>query len=271
MDIKSPIVIIGSNVLTLMKAERLEEIQKAIETDGKVIVSELAKNFNVSEMTIRRDLNAIQSSEIIRRVHGGAILSLGDKDHEEPPTLDRMDLMAEEKKRIAKVAADLIGKEEKIFLGSGTTTLYVARELHEREDITVVSNALTILNSLATHGKMTLIGVGGFLRRKEFSMIGHFADNVIFDLRVDKVIMGMRGIHPRYGLTSEHPQELMTDRGIMGISDNIIIIADHTKIGHVASSRTAHLEKASLIITGYEAPKEMIDAIEEKGVEVKLV
>jgi DeoR/GlpR family transcriptional regulator of sugar metabolism len=242
-----------------------------METSGKVIVSELAKNFNVSEMTIRRDLDAIESSEVIRRVHGGAILSLGNNEHEEPPTLNRMDLMIEEKKGVAKVAANLISKDEMIFLGSGTTALYVAHELHKREDITVVSNAITILNNLATHGKMTLIGVGGFLRRKEFSMIGHFADKMISDIRVDKVIMGIRGIHPRFGLTNEHPQELMTDRAIMNISDNVIIIADHTKIGHVSTTRAAHIEQASLIITGNKAPKEMIEAIEEKGVEVILV
>ena len=257
--------------MALLKEERREEILKEMETNGKVMVTELAKKFHVSEMTIRRDLNFIESSEVVRRVHGGAVLSLGNRDHEEPPTLDRMNLMAAEKKRIAKAAADLIGLGEMVFIGSGTTALYVAHELHDREDITVVSNAITVLNNLVTNGKMTLIGVGGFLRRNEFSMIGHFADKSLADLHVDKVIMGIRGIHPRFGLTSEHPQELMTDRTIMGISDNIIIVADHTKIGHVSSIRTNSIEKASLIITGIEAPKEIVNSIIDMGVEVKLV
>ncbi|MDP2964496.1 MAG: DeoR/GlpR family DNA-binding transcription regulator [Pelolinea sp.] len=254
-----------------LKEERQRIIVNEIKNNGSVMVADLAKKFNVSCMTIRRDLKEIEVVEVLKRTYGGAILSIKDKNHSEPPTLDRMDLMRKEKNRIAHAAAELVHEKEMIFLGSGTTTLYVAQALQERDDITVVSNALTILNYLATNGKMNLIGVGGFLRRKEFSMIGHFADKVISDLRMDKVIMGMRGVHPRFGLTSDHPQELLTDRTIMGISDTVIIVADHTKIGHVATSRTAPVEKASLLITSVEAPIEIVNAIISLGVRVELV
>lgn len=254
-----------------LKEERQQIILNEIERSGSVFVTDLADRFKVSCMTIRRDLKEIEAAEVIKRTYGGAILSIKDSNHREPPTLERMEVMSEEKRRIAKATAELVGEKETIFLGSGTTTLYVARELHARDDITVLSNALTILNDLATNGKMTLIGVGGFLRRKEFSMIGHFADRVIADLRVDKVIMGARGVHPRFGMTSDHPQELITDRTIMGISNTIIIIADHTKIGHVTTSRTAPVEKINILISGIEAPGEIIKAIREMGVEVILV
>lgn len=255
----------------MLKEERQQIILDEIERSGSVVVAHLADEFNVSRMTIRRDLKEIEAAEVIKRTYGGAILTIKNNGHSEPPTLDRMDMMREEKQRLARATAALIGENEMIFLGSGTTTLYVARELLDRDDITVVSNALTILNELAANGKMTLIGVGGFLRRREFSMIGHFADKVISDLRVDKVIMGIRGAHPRFGLTSEHPQELLTDRTIMGISDTIIIVADHSKIGHVSTSRTAPVAKASKLITGAEAPKEMVEAIQALGVEVILI
>jgi len=257
--------------LNFLKEERQKIILEEIERNGRVIVADLAEMFNVSRMTIRRDLLEIETTEAIKRTYGGAILSIKNSDQNEPPTLERMNVMREEKQRLARATADLIGAQEMIFLGSGTTTLYIAQELRDRDDITVLSNALTVLNELATNGKMTLIGVGGFLRRKEFSMIGHFADKVIADLHVDKVIMGIRGVHPRFGLTSDHPQELVTDRTIMDISDTIIIVADHTKIGHVASSRAAPVEKASKLITGKEASAEMLNAIRELGVEVLLV
>jgi len=255
----------------LFKEDRQERIMKLLENRGHVAIADLKNEFQVTSMTIRRDLKEMEENGPVRRTHGGAILSIKAKSYLEPPTLDRMDFMREEKIAIAKDISTFIGPREMIFLGSGTTTLFVAMELSNRDDITVVTNSLLILNHLVSFSEMAVIGVGGFLRRRESSMVGHFADNVIENLRVDKVIMGMRGIHPYFGLTNEDPQELMTDRTILGISDVIIIVADHTKIGHVSTSRTAPITSASKIFTTAHAPIEMIAAIRDQGVEVNLV
>jgi DeoR/GlpR family transcriptional regulator of sugar metabolism len=222
-------------------------------------------------MTIRRDLEEIESKTNISRIYGGAIYHVEEERKTELPTVARMKLMEDEKKRIAIKAAEMVGHDETIFLGSGTTTLHVARQLEDRNDITVISNSLIILNELATKSKMNLIVVGGFLRRSEYSIIGHLANEMIKDLHVDKLIIGMRGIHSRFGLTSNHPQELLTDRMLMGISQDIIIVADHTKIGHVAASRTAQLKPPLTIITTENASPEIVDSIRNKGISVILV
>ena len=91
------------------------------------------------------------------------------------------------------------------------------------------------------------------------------------EIHVDKLIIGMKGIHARFGLTTNHPHELMTDQMLLGISPDIIIVADHTKIGHVAASRTAYIEPPLTIITTDNASPEMVDAIRQKGAEVHLV
>lgn len=252
----------------MLKEERKQMIVRELEEEGSVTVQDLADRFHVSRMTIRRDLMEIERTSHLKRTHGGAVLPIASPNYGEPPTIKRMGLLKEEKMRIAKAVAEQVGEKEVIFLGSGTTTLYVARELHDRDDITVLSNAITILNELSIHGKMAVIGVGGFLRRAEQSMIGHFSERIIEDLRVDKVIMGMRGVHPRFGLTSEDPQELMTDRKIIGISDNVIIVVDHTKIGHVSTSKTAPITAANTIVTTSNAPGELVKAILELGVSV---
>lgn len=252
----------------MLKEERQRKIVELVESHGKVTVEQLTSQFNVSDMTIRRDLKRLDEIGWIERTHGGALLAVKHHNRLEPPPLERMHSMAAEKERIAEAVAELVGPEETIFLGSGTTTLYVAHALADRDDITIVTNALQILSELARDGKMTLIGVGGFLRREELSLVGHFADSVIKNMRVNKVIMGMRGIHPHFGLTNEHLQELMTDRAIMGISDNVIIVADHTKIGHVSTSRTADVTASSLIVTTHPASPKMVEAIQQQGVEV---
>jgi DeoR/GlpR family transcriptional regulator of sugar metabolism len=255
----------------MFKKERLQIIMQHLEESGHVSVNELSDQFQVSVMTVRRDLQELENTGWIERTHGGAVLSIRQKYRIDPPTFGRISTLAEEKQLIAKAASNLVGPGEMIFLGSGTSTLYVARELINREDITIVTNSLLILHELAMNGKMTVIAVGGFLRRKELSLIGHFADTVLRDLHVNKVIMGMQGIHPKYGLTCDHPQELETDRTIMGISDNVIVVADHTKIGHVATSKTAPVTSVRTIITVEGAPLDLLEDIKAQGVEVMLV
>jgi DeoR/GlpR family transcriptional regulator of sugar metabolism len=109
-----------------------------------------------------------------------------------------------------------------------------------------------------------LIMVGGFLRRREYTFVGHIAEQVIQNLRLDKVIIGIRGIHPIYGLTSDYPQELMTDRGFLRSGENVIVVADHTKFGFVASGKTAPITAVKTIITTKKAPCDIVEEIREK-------
>lgn len=255
----------------MLKEERLMTIIDRVQQETRVLVADLSRALGVSEMTIRRDLQELEISGWIDRVHGGALLARRQKNRLAPPALERMGSMMAEKKRIAEYIVSLVQPREMIFIGSGTTTLYIAQALYGRDDITAVSNALPILNELGANSKMTLIGVGGFLRRDELSMIGSLAEAEIRNLRVDKVIIGMRGVHPEHGLTSDHPQEILTDRQILSISDSVIVAADHTKIGQVASSITAPIEKATLIVTSVGADMKLVRQIEKKGSQVVLV
>jgi len=255
----------------MIREERLQNIVQDLNKHGLVNVLDLSNRYQVSSMTIRRDLVTLEDRGLLERTHGGALLSAETKHQIEPPIIERMNVMAEEKKRIAVWVADYIEPGDKVFLGSGTTTLYVARELIIRDDITVVTNSVPILHELSNNSNMNIITVGGFLRRSELSLIGAFAEPVLKNIRVTKVIAGMRGIHPLYGFSCEHPEELMTDRMIFNISDVIIIVADHTKIGQVATNIVAPITQANLIVTSKQANQNQISKIKEQGVEVKLV
>lgn len=255
----------------MLREERIQQIIEILKDKGIVHVNDLKDRFQVSAMTIRRDLMALDRRGLIERIHGGALLSIENQNRVEPPIVERMNVMAEEKKKLAVWVADLIEEGETIFLGSGTTTLYVARELIIRDDITVVTNSVPILHELANNSNMKIITSGGFLRRSELSLIGAHAEAVLENIRVNKVIMGMRGVHPLYGFTCEHPEELITDRRILEISDDIIIVVDHTKIGQVATNRVAPVDSASMIVTTQKARDELIKSIRDQGVEVVLV
>lgn len=254
-----------------LKTERLRQIEQVIDDRLQATVSDLARRFGVTEMTIRRDLSELDAQGVVQRIHGGAISTKRQRNSVEPPMLDRMGEQRIEKQRIAQAVAGMVTDGQTIFLGSGTTALAVAQALSGRGNLTVITNSLTVANALVESPDITVVVVGGFLRRSELSLIGHFAETAMRDVRVDMVIMGIRGIDPKYGLTSDHLQELMTDRAILALSDRVIIVADHTKFGHQSAGRTAPVTAATTIVTDTEAPAEIVRALRDLGLEVILV
>ncbi len=254
----------------MFKEERWQKIQDIIANDGKVEVSELAAKFGVSPMTIRRDLQAMTQKGLIERTHGGAVLTK-TRNLLQLPVLIRLVEYVDEKRAIGRAVAQMIKRGEKIYIAAGTTTYWVAKAIANRSDLTVVTNSLPVANLLCASKDMEVIVVGGFLRRNEFSLVGHFAEAMVHDLRLDKVIVGIGGVHPEYGLTNDYPQEMMMDRSYLSVSDNIIVVADHTKIGRVTTSRTADVTAARTIVTSRLAPPDIVECIRQRGVEVILV
>ncbi|HOG45834.1 MAG TPA: DeoR/GlpR family DNA-binding transcription regulator [Anaerolineae bacterium] len=254
----------------MLREERRREIVRLIDAGGRATVADLAQRFGVAEMTIRRDLDDLDAQQLLRRIHGGA-LRCERPAHAEPPVLERVRQQAGVKRRIALAVAAMVREGEAIFIGSGTTALAVAEALVGRTSLTVVTNALTVAEALACAPSITVAVVGGFLRHSELSLIGHLAEAALRDIKVSKVIMGIAGIDVQHGLSSEHLQELMTDRAILSISDTVIIVADHTKFGHIAASRTAPVTAATIVVTDSEAPADIVAELRSAGIQVVLV
>ncbi len=252
----------------MLKKERQRQIDKLINQQGEVMVSELADRFGVSQMTIRRDLQDLAARESIEKVHGGAVKIDQNQLISRAPLLEGWDKQAAAKRRIGETAAEMVKEEETVFIGAGTTTLAVAEALRDRQNITVMTNALTVANTLAKSQSIMLMITGGILRSKNLSMVGYLAERNLQGVRADKVITSIRGIDPEFGLTSDDLHEMKTNLAIMAISEHLIVVADHTKFGHVATSRTAPISAASAIVTDTQAPEGLVAEIRELGVEV---
>jgi DeoR/GlpR family transcriptional regulator of sugar metabolism len=252
----------------VLKKERQREILRLIRDRGKAEVEELSERLRVSYMTIRRDLGELNDRGLLERVHGGALLQATGGADQEPPVVERTKASTEGKRRIGLRVASLVQDGEKIFLGSGSTTAFVAEALLQRRRLTVVTNALNIALSLMAAPEIEVTVTGGFLRRSEMSLIGHFAEHTLKNLQVDKVIIGMRGIDPVKGLTSDNMEELITDQAILNISKNIIVAADHRKFGHVAAIRTAPVTAATSIVTDEGGPRDILEALRKMGVRI---
>jgi DeoR/GlpR family transcriptional regulator of sugar metabolism len=249
-----------------LTAERLQQIEHLIKERQHVRVVELSEYFGVSEPTIRRDLQKLEEMGRVRRAHGGAIAA--EPATPEPPIVQRMVEYAEEKRRIGQAAAQLVRNSETIFLGSGTTTLEVARHLEGKKNVTVITNALTIANQLAGNANVTLVITGGILRHSEFSMIGHIVEQTLKELRADKAIISVRAIDIEEGLTNDDLLETMTDRVILQFAREVIVVADHTKFGKMAAGIVGPITAVQTVVTDDQTSTKTIEQLRALGITV---
>jgi DeoR/GlpR family transcriptional regulator of sugar metabolism len=246
--------------------ERQKQILSLLERQGRLSVAEIVEQFSISKATARRDLESLASHGKAQRVHGGVISV--EQAPPEQPILNRKSEQADEKTSIGRVAASLVADEETVFLGSGTTVLEVARNLRSHKHLTVITNSLPVLNMLAGLKEITVISLGGMLRESEMSFIGHITEQSLKEIRVDRVFMGTRGLSLEHGLTNDYLQETLTDRAILKIGREVIIVADYSKINRVSTVLLAPLGAVNTLVTDTKADKKFVQELKKQGIDV---
>jgi len=246
--------------------ERQKQILSLLARQGRLRVTEIVKQFSISEATARRDVEALASQGKAQRVHGG-IITLGQAPPE-LPILERESEQPEEKILIGRAVAGLISDRETVFLGSGTTVLEVARNIRNHKNLTVITNSLPVLNVLTGVKEITVISLGGMLRNSELSYIGHITEQALTEVRADKLILGTRGVSLEHGLTNDYLEETLTDRAILKIGQEVIIVADHTKVNRVSTALLAPLESMNTFVTDSNSDKKFIQSLKKRGIKV---
>lgn len=240
----------------MLAAERRRAILRALDTSGGAVrVADLATRLGVSEMTVRRDLDTMDSEELLRKVHGGAV----SRHHrgEEPVWSVKAAQQRAEKAAIADLAATTVADGVTIALSAGTTTTELARRLRHRPSITVVTNSLSVFDVLTGRAADTADGgaegptvhLCGGTRTPSDALVGPVADTAIASFRVDATYVGVHGIDPDAGLTSPNIAEAHTNRALIGIGAKLIVLADHTKYGEVGEDVGADLGQVDTLIT----------------------
>jgi DeoR/GlpR family transcriptional regulator of sugar metabolism len=250
----------------LSSLERQEMLVALIRERRRISVAEVCEAFSVSPATARRDLDAVVQQGFAQRTHGGAIAPR--QAPPEQPAIRRTEEQGEEKQRIGRAAALLVDPGDSVFIGSGTTALEVAKNLAAVPSLTVLTNSLLVLNALSAHQHITLVSLGGMLRRSEMSLIGHITEQALREVRASKVFMGIRAIDIEQGLTNDYLPETMSDRVIIKCAPRLIVLADHSKCGRVAAGFVAPVDAVHTLVTDARAPADFLDRLMKRGVGV---
>lgn len=250
--------------------ERRNKILEWVHERGRVSIPDICAMFDVSEMTARRDLSALDRQGLLRRVHGGAIASLGRSYEPSFPTRAVQNQAA--KKAIGLKAAELIYDGDSIALDVGTTTLEIVPGLAKKRNLTIVTSclqiAIRIVDLISLEIDARLILTGGIIRPRELSMIGPIPEQVYQDLHVDKAFIGIGGINLEEGLTEYNFEDTQIKRILIHSAREKIVVADGTKFGVTTFASAAPLTAIDKIVTDRSAPSEIIEAIRQQGVEV---
>ncbi len=250
----------------MLKSARQAQIRRLVDEQGQITVAELNRLLKVSEATVRRDLEELANQGWIRRTHGGAVKV--ERARREPPIVQRLSANQEAKQRIGRLAASLVQPGETIFLGSGSTVQCMVPHLRAIPELTVITNSLPVINELAGNDHTELIVIGGMFRQSELSMVGHIAEQAIREFRADRVFMGIRGIDVQHGLTSDYLPEAMTDRAILAIAPQRIIVADHSKFSRVSTVFLAPVTAIDVLVTDTITDPSFVDALRQLNIQV---
>ncbi|WP_373229351.1 DeoR/GlpR family DNA-binding transcription regulator [Cohnella sp.] len=252
----------------MYEVERKSKILEIIKENQRVDVQALNKILQVSESTIRRDLKELEGSNLLKRTHGGAV-ALHNVGFE--PTFSEKEISNSElKKAIAEKAIELIVEGDVILLDSGTTMLYLAKELKRFRKLTVVTNAITIAQELQAYEGIDVIMLGGSLRKGILSLVGPFAEQILSLIHVDKAFIATNGIDVEAGLSTPNVDEANIKRKMIASAKKTILLADSSKIGIINLVKFAILSDIDLFITDNGIEDSCVSEFIMNGIELHI-
>ena len=248
--------------------QRHDIIKEILANEKRVEVTALSKRLDVSEVTIRKDLTDLELHGFLVRRYGGAILA---ENPQQVVEVSRKHLLAAtEKQYIASCVANLIEDGENILLDAGSTTLFIAKELINR-DVRIVTNSLAIANEfLSAKGDARVEMIGGSLRFSSGALVGSRAKEALESLRVDKVILGCSGFDETLGFSSENIIEAETKKAMLACGGQKIIVADNSKFTRPAFAPFALSSEIDMVVTDKKIDKEVSNILRSNDVTIKI-
>jgi DeoR/GlpR family transcriptional regulator of sugar metabolism len=228
-------------------AERRQLILEMVRANGAVSLRELARVVQTSEVTVRRDVRALEAEGLLDRRHGGAVLPGGFTRESGFP--QKSHLATAEKTAIADLAANFVEEGEAIVVGAGTTTQELARRLARVPGLTVVTNSLLVAQALAHANRVEVVMTGGTLRGSNYALVGSGAEQSLQGLRVSRAFLSGSGLTAERGLSTSNMLSASVDRALVQAAAEVVVLADHTKLGSDTMFQTVPTDVITRLVT----------------------
>ncbi|MCQ2433395.1 MAG: DeoR/GlpR family DNA-binding transcription regulator [Clostridia bacterium] len=231
----------------MLAIERRREILSRLALEGKVIVSELAKDFDVTEETIRRDLDKLDKEGLASKTYGGAV-------SRQNPLLDlpykiRIGVNVEQKQKISDTIASLVEDGERIMLDASSTAIYIVKKLKNKKNLTVITNSVEVLLELADKPDWTVLSTGGVLKEGALSLTGSSAEKMIASYHVDTAICSCKGIDTEFGVTESSEKDSLIKQAMFASAERCILAADSEKFDRKSFVRVCRMSDVDILVT----------------------
>lgn len=255
----------------MIPAQRRRDILRLIAAQGSSTIAELSRKYGVSEMTIRRDLRALEENGQLQYAHGGAVAVQSFQQEQRYAAKAQLNIM--QKQCIAQyAAAHFVDDHDVIILESGTTVAAMVPYLTEKEGLTIVTNGLNTSNALRQLlSSATIICTGGILRDVSYTFVGPVAEGFFQQFYARKLFLSGIGFTLETGLTDPQMIDTQVKKAMIAAADQVIVMLDHSKFGVKSFTRVISAGEIDVLITDAEAPASMLDELRRMGVDVRVV
>ncbi|GAB2657298.1 transcriptional repressor AgaR [Vibrio panuliri] len=250
-------------------AQRREEILHHIQTHQKGEVNYFAERYNVSEVTIRNDLNHLEKRGCVTRCYGGALLN--NQFAFDQPLNDKKQLNSTIKAKLGEYAASLINDGDKVILDSGSTTEQIAYHLEEKHNLVIMTNGINIAYHLANQNNVSVMITGGAMRKNSYSVHGTGGEEFLTGYRFNKLFLGVDGFDKSAGVTTPHQGEADINRKMIEAAQTVIAVTDSSKFNRQSFCLIARPEQLNMLITDSGIPQDYVDELTAMGVDVRIV
>ncbi|WPP43671.1 DeoR/GlpR family DNA-binding transcription regulator [Paenibacillus hunanensis] len=252
----------------MLVAQRYDKIVKLVNEHGSMRVTELSERCQVTEETIRRDLDRLERQGLLRRSHGGAVSVQSEQP--ETPFSEREIMHAEEKRRIAEQAVKLIEPNDRILLDASTTAWYMAASLPDIP-LTVLTNSIRVATQLSNREKIEVISTGGQLVSRSLSFVGPLAERSLDTYYVNKLFLSCQGVHLERGVSESNELQGRVKQKMVGMADQVILLADASKFGVQAFAHVMNLNEVDQLITDSRIEQRIVEQLQEQAMKVMIV
>lgn len=255
----------SGKVIRMLAAERRKKIIDLVHQDKRVLVSDLSRMFEVTEETIRRDLEKLEKDGIVSRTYGGAMLNR--HTNEDLPFLTRGALNTDIKRAIAIQALDLINDGDTLMVDPSSTSFEFLKLLGNKSNLTIITNSINILHEFASSSH-SIISTGGSLRHRSLSLVGPVAHETIQRYNVDTAVISCKALDMDRGVTDSNEPECELKKYMLRQAHKVVLLADHTKFDQTAFARLAELSRIDVLITDRKPSEAWLKLLSGKNVEV---